>query len=134
MKHLFAAGLDPDWHFDVEWAPHWGNVRILRLYRPNGQGFHSPAAESGILLPQVCRSNARKGANTDRQKSTGVVLLKQKDVKPILAKADALSEKPDLGGVSDLLIRELGIPRTLEAIGVTPNSFKILAANSLSDL
>ncbi|KAL5611041.1 hypothetical protein FOBRF1_007158 [Fusarium oxysporum] len=89
---------------------------------------------SCILLPEVCKFNARKGANTDRQKQTVEVLLKKKDVKSILAKADASSEEPDLGDVLDLIIRELGMPRTLEAVGVTPDSFKILAANSLSDL
>ncbi|KAF4415318.1 alcohol dehydrogenase [Fusarium acutatum] len=89
---------------------------------------------SCILLPEVCKFNARKGANNDRQKQTVEVLLKNKDVKSILAKADASSEEPDLGDVLDLIIRELGMPRTLEAVGVTPDSFKILAANSLSDL
>ncbi|KAG7410256.1 Dehydrogenase FUM7 [Fusarium oxysporum f. sp. raphani] len=88
---------------------------------------------SCILLPEVCKFNARKEVNIGQQKKTVELLLKQKDVELLLTKAGASSEEPDLGDVLDLIIRELGMPRTLEAVGVTSDSFKALAANSLSD-
>ena len=89
---------------------------------------------SCILLPVVCKFNARKGANNVRQEMAASILLKQQIVKNLLAAKNLSQDQIDLGDILDLIIRELGMPRSLDAVNVLPNSFEDLAANSLHDL
>jgi alcohol dehydrogenase class IV len=47
--------------------------------------------------------------------------------------ADGAS-KADLGDLLDIIIRELGMPRTLKEVGVGRDKFDALAKNSLEDI
>ncbi|KAL9561870.1 hypothetical protein ACKAV7_013793 [Fusarium commune] len=89
---------------------------------------------SCILLPAVCKFNARKNANNDRQRRTVDILLKQDTVKSLLADKKVSEGEVDLGDILDLIIRELEMPRTLKDVGVTSDHFPGLAANSLNDI
>jgi alcohol dehydrogenase class IV len=42
-------------------------------------------------------------------------------------------DKDDLGSVLDVVIRELGMPRSLKAVGVGRDKLEMLAMNSLGD-
>ncbi|KAL3479422.1 hypothetical protein BJX99DRAFT_268361 [Aspergillus californicus] len=87
---------------------------------------------SCILLPAVCKYNAARGANNERQAFCRGVLLEDLTVREVLTRDGAGS--PDLGDVLDLLIRELGMPRTLRAVNVGRDQLDVLAENSLQDL
>ncbi|SCO90384.1 related to Fe-containing alcohol dehydrogenase [Fusarium oxysporum] len=89
---------------------------------------------SCILLPAVCKFNARKNANNDHQKRTVDILLKQDTVQSLLAEKKVSEEDVDLGDILDLIIRELEMPRTLKDVGVTSEHFPGLAENSLNDI
>jgi alcohol dehydrogenase class IV len=77
---------------------------------------------SCILLPEVCKFNALKNANNDREKRVVEILLKQDTVKPLLANKKVSETDVDLGDILDLIIRELEM------------SVLRLAANSLNDI
>lgn len=87
---------------------------------------------SCILLPAVCKYNAAKGANNDRQTICRDLLLKDAVVQETL-KSKGISN-PDLGDILDIVIRELGMPRTLREVNVGRDQFEKLAQNSLHDL
>ncbi|EXJ86258.1 alcohol dehydrogenase [Capronia coronata CBS 617.96] len=93
---------------------------------------------SCILLPAVCKWNARAGANVERQEYCKNVLLRSPVVKEVLLarygsgehnKLDGL----DLGDVLDAIFRDLGMPRTLKDVGVGRDKLDALAENSLRD-
>ncbi|KAL5338396.1 alcohol dehydrogenase [Aspergillus crustosus] len=87
---------------------------------------------SCILLPAVCKYNAKHNANNDRQERLREFLLKQ----PIVAKvieSRGLQKNADLGDVLDAVIRELGMPRSLADVGVGRDKLDGLAQNSLAD-
>ncbi|KAF5704099.1 alcohol dehydrogenase [Fusarium mundagurra] len=73
---------------------------------------------SCILLPDVCKFNALKNANNDREKRVVEILLKQETVKSLLANKKVSETDVDLGDILDLIIRELEMPRTLKDVGV----------------
>lgn len=92
---------------------------------------------SCILLPAVCKFNAAKGANNSRQNTVKHLLLDQQPVRhaiqaihPNEQDLDSL----DLGDILDILIRALGMPRSLKAVNVGEDQFDIIAENSLHDL
>jgi alcohol dehydrogenase class IV len=89
---------------------------------------------SCILLPAVCKFNLRHKANVDRQASTKDLLLELDEVKRLLASKGSSTEEQDLGDVLDVIISALGMPRTLEDVGVKPESMAVLARNSLEDI
>ncbi|KEF56365.1 alcohol dehydrogenase [Exophiala aquamarina CBS 119918] len=93
---------------------------------------------SCIMLPAVCKWNAKVGANNDRQAYTKKVLLRSPTVKELLkAKYESddqvFVEKLDLGDILDLIFRELGMPRTLKEVGIGREKLDALAQNSLKD-
>ncbi|RFU27853.1 hypothetical protein B7463_g8484, partial [Scytalidium lignicola] len=88
---------------------------------------------SCILLPAVCKYNAAKGANVKQQNEVTELLLKDKVVLNILQKHDVDLSKVDLGAILHVVIAELGMPRSLDAVGVGKDKFNALAENSLTD-
>ncbi|KAL3494956.1 alcohol dehydrogenase [Aspergillus germanicus] len=88
---------------------------------------------SCILLPAVCKFNARHNANVDRQTRLRDFLLKQDIVTDVLKSRGLKKEDVDLGDVLDAVIRELGMPRSLGDVGVGRDKLDGLAQNSLHD-
>lgn len=90
---------------------------------------------SCILLPAVCKWNARQNvANVERQELMAKVFWDM-DVARKRFEAQGLEQgKADLGDLIDAVARELGMPRSLEEVGVGRDKFEALAVNSLEDL
>ncbi|KAL3484328.1 alcohol dehydrogenase [Aspergillus germanicus] len=88
---------------------------------------------SCILLPAVCKYNARHGANSEQQTRLCVFLLDQPGVGDVLTSRGFIKEDVALGDVLDAIIRELALPRTLSEVGVTQEHLDDLATNSLRD-
>ncbi|KAL4780710.1 alcohol dehydrogenase [Aspergillus varians] len=88
---------------------------------------------SCILLPAVCKYNARYNANNDRQSRLRDFLLRQPIVVQVAASRGLQTEGTDLGDVLDAIFRELGMPRSLAEVGVGRDQLDGLAANSLLD-
>jgi alcohol dehydrogenase class IV len=89
---------------------------------------------SCILLPAVCKFNAKKGVNNDQQKRTLEVLVRQQPVKELMQKSGNTVKDQDLGDILDLIIRELEMPRTLSDVGIGSDQLPGLAKNSLNDI
>ncbi|PWY76427.1 putative Fe-containing alcohol dehydrogenase [Aspergillus sclerotioniger CBS 115572] len=94
---------------------------------------------SCILLPAVCKYNAKKKANNERQDRLRGFLLRQEGVMEVVKRwypgkdTNGGVEEADLGDVLDVIIRELGLPRTLKEVGVGRDKLDGLAENSLRD-
>lgn len=88
---------------------------------------------SCILLPAVCKFNARHNANTARQTVVRDFLLAQPVVADALTRRGGDVSTADLGDVLDAVIRELGMPRSLHEVNVGRDQLDALAANSLHD-
>jgi alcohol dehydrogenase class IV len=85
---------------------------------------------SCILLPAVCAYNY--SVNSDRQKKVCDILWDEPDVAELL-RSKHLSKEAQLSEPLDVVIRELGMPRSLTEVGVTEEKFDVLAENSLKD-
>ncbi|PYI04906.1 putative Fe-containing alcohol dehydrogenase [Aspergillus sclerotiicarbonarius CBS 121057] len=101
---------------------------------------------SCILLPAVCKYNAKHRANNERQDKLRGFLLRQEGVAEAVKRwypgkdnnnatddDKGGMDKADLGDVLDAIIRELGLPRTLKEVGVGRDQLDGLAENSLRD-
>ncbi|MCJ1388778.1 hypothetical protein MMC18_001628 [Xylographa bjoerkii] len=88
---------------------------------------------SCILLPAVCKYNAKHKANLDRQEKALNILLEMPEVRKALDSVHLTAADADLGGVLNVIIRELGMPRSLKDVGVGREKLDGLAANSLHD-
>lgn len=90
---------------------------------------------SCILLPAVCKYNARYGSPDvqHRQKIIRDLLYGFPEAKHIFKKAGLQHHTADLGDLIDAFVRALGLPRSLHAVGVGRERFANLAANSLKD-
>ncbi|KAF7597481.1 hypothetical protein BBP40_003728 [Aspergillus hancockii] len=88
---------------------------------------------SCVLLPAVCKFNARYGANVERQERMKGFLLGMREVGEVLGRRGLDGEKVDLGDVLDAVIRELGMPRSLKEVGVGRKLLDELAEKSLQD-
>ncbi|KAF4984487.1 hypothetical protein FZEAL_335 [Fusarium zealandicum] len=89
---------------------------------------------SCILLPAVCKFNLEKKANVERQTQVRDLLQGQIEVKQLL-EAKGLDQKTaDLSDILDTIISALGMPRTLEDVGIGPEKHSVLAQNSLGDI
>ncbi|KAF2093769.1 Dehydroquinate synthase-like protein [Rhizodiscina lignyota] len=86
---------------------------------------------SCILLPAVCKFN--ESVNKDRQARVLEILWGNTDVEKVLKAGGLSKEKADLGDVLDVVIRELGMPRSLKEKGVGRDKLDTLAKNSLHD-
>ncbi|KAK5047424.1 hypothetical protein LTR84_006520 [Exophiala bonariae] len=83
---------------------------------------------SCILLPAVCRYNALKGANVQRQEKLTKALLASPHIQSLLSNA-----KNDLASIIENLVKALGLPRALKDVGISGDLFDKLAENSLLD-
>ncbi|KAL4885831.1 alcohol dehydrogenase [Aspergillus karnatakaensis] len=88
---------------------------------------------SCILLPAVCKYNAKYNANNERQARLRDFLLKQDIVVKVVESRGLQKDTADLGDVLDAVIRELGMPRSLKEVGVGRDKLDGLAQNSLAD-
>ncbi|KAJ5622609.1 hypothetical protein N7528_005841 [Penicillium herquei] len=88
---------------------------------------------SCILLPAVCKFNAAHNANRDRQLRVREFLIRDKVVSEVLQSHSVDVENSDLGDILDVIIRELGMPRSLSEVNVGRDKLDGLAAHSLHD-
>jgi alcohol dehydrogenase class IV len=88
---------------------------------------------SCILLPAVCKFNAKHGANREQQERVRQFLVRNGEVGRVLRERGVDADTADLGDVLDAVIRELGMPRSLKEVGVGSDKLDELAANSLHD-
>lgn len=90
---------------------------------------------SCILLPAVCKFNAKHNANRDRQARVREFLINDPIISEVLRDHSINTEKADLGDILDAVIRELGMPRSLADVGVYLNQLQLheLSENSLHD-
>lgn len=86
---------------------------------------------SCILLPAVCRYNQK--VNGTQQTKVVKILRSQEDVSKLLREEGLDKESASLSDVLDVIIRELGMPRTLKEVGVGRDKLDALAVNSLED-
>ncbi|KAI9164027.1 Dehydrogenase FUM7 [Paramyrothecium foliicola] len=89
---------------------------------------------SCILLPAVCKYNLAQGANVERQAKVRDLLVRQNDVQKLLRSKNLDSHEINLDEVLDIIISALGMPRTLEDVGLKPEAISDLAKNSLNDV
>lgn len=89
---------------------------------------------SCVMLPAVCAWNASKKANLERQAITRDILLQSSEVRDLISKNGKDVDDVDLSTVLDLVIRALGMPRTLKEVGVGRDKLEMLAENTLSDI
>ncbi|KAJ7730485.1 putative Fe-containing alcohol dehydrogenase [Mycena maculata] len=120
------------------------NATTFRVYNPSG-GSHAighmlgpfgvgHGHTSGILLPAVCKYNARHGADVDRQEKVARLLWRMPEMRRLAESKGLAEETADLGDVLDILVRELGMPRTLAEVGVGRDRFEQLAEYSVYDI
>ncbi|KAL2822711.1 alcohol dehydrogenase [Aspergillus cavernicola] len=88
---------------------------------------------SCILLPAVCKYNAKCNTNNDRQARLRDFLLQLPIVADVVESRGLTKESADLGDVLDAVIRQLGMPRSLGDVGVGCDQLDGLATNSLHD-
>lgn len=86
---------------------------------------------SCILLPAVCRYNST--VNEERQQKVKDVLWQQAEVKSMLFEQELQPGTADLSDILDCIISQLGMPRSLKAVGVREEKLDLLATNSLND-
>jgi alcohol dehydrogenase class IV len=86
---------------------------------------------SCILLPAVCKYNIR--VNRKQQQRAADVLWGQPDVKEVLGSNGLKEGQGELGSILEVIIRELGMPRSLEDVGVGRDKLDTLAEHSLED-
>jgi alcohol dehydrogenase class IV len=68
-----------------------------------------------------------------RQERLYKFLLEQEIVREVMNKYGTDPASSDLGDVLDVVIRELGMPRSLKDVGVGRDKLDVLAENSLED-
>lgn len=84
---------------------------------------------SCILLPAVCAYN--HNVNAKQQQKVKDVLWANAEVAQFLSGKGL--QQADLGPLLDVFISELGMPRTLQKVGVGEDKLDMLAENSLRD-
>jgi alcohol dehydrogenase class IV len=89
---------------------------------------------SCILLPAVCKYNAKEGGNTERQAEVVAFLANDRTILALLEAKGLDAGKVDLGDILDCVIRELSMPRTLKDVKVGRDKLDVLAENSLHDI
>jgi len=83
------------------------------------------------MLPTICKFNAK--VNADRQEKVKDILWADGEVDEVLKGRGLDKEEADLGDMLDVIISELGMPRSLKAVNVGREQFDKLAMNSLKD-
>ncbi|KAJ6549928.1 putative Fe-containing alcohol dehydrogenase [Mycena capillaripes] len=91
-------------------------------------------ATSGILLPAVCKYNARHSADAAQRQTTAKAILWSVPEMRRLAESKGLVEGvADLGDLLDVFVRSLGMVRTLKEAGVGRDKFAKLAEYAIHD-
>jgi len=103
-----------------------GSHAIGHMLGPMGVGH---GETSCVILPAVCKFNAAKGANVDRQKAVVHMLWQLPEIQGLGLDKD----RADLGDILDAFFRALGMPRTLKAVGVEGEQVEQVAENTLHD-
>ncbi|ORX93473.1 maleylacetate reductase [Basidiobolus meristosporus CBS 931.73] len=85
---------------------------------------------SCIMLPAVMRYNLKK--NQERQKIVRSVLLAMPQVTKVLEEQQ-VSQDGSAGEILAAIISQLGLPRSLEEVGVSENRFEEIAQKTLDD-
>jgi alcohol dehydrogenase class IV len=88
---------------------------------------------SCVMLPAVCKWNWAKDGNRERQAKCLEVLVKDEEVLKLVEANGLDAGRMDLGDVLDLYIRALGMPRSLQDVGVGRDKLESLATNALKD-
>lgn len=86
---------------------------------------------SCILLPAVCKYNFK--VNKERQQKVKDILWQEPEVKARLSEQGLQRETADLGDILNCIISQLGMHRSLKAVGVGEDKLDLLATNSLND-
>lgn len=89
---------------------------------------------SCIMLPAVCKYNAAKGANIEKQERVKATLLRERKVSELIQASGLDPGEVDLGDILDVIIRELELPQTLKDVNVGRDQLTQLAQNSLEDM
>ncbi|KAF5984308.1 alcohol dehydrogenase [Fusarium coicis] len=89
---------------------------------------------SCILLPAVCKFNYAKKANVQRQEVVRDLLLEQDEVRQLLQVKGLNKSAVSLADILDVFISALGMPRSLEEVGIGEHKLEVLAKNSLDDI
>ncbi|KAF7342487.1 Fe-containing alcohol dehydrogenase [Mycena venus] len=117
---------------------------VVRVYTPVG-GSHAighilgpfgvvHGATSGILLPAVCKYNARHSLDAAaRQAGVKAILWGVPEMRHLAESKGLIEGVADLGDLLDALVRGLGMARTLAEVGVGRNKFDKLAEFSILD-
>lgn len=111
-------------------VPLGGSHAIGHQLGPLGVGH---GETSCIMLPAVCKWNAKYEANVERQEVCKKVLLRTQEVQELVQKSGKNVNEIELGDILDLVIRALGMPRTLQTVGVGKDKLDGLAENTLHD-
>jgi alcohol dehydrogenase class IV len=88
---------------------------------------------SCILLPAVCKYNYGKKANAARQDAVAKILWKDANASALFEKEGLEKESAILGDLLDVIIRALGLPRTLKEFGIGEDKLDGIAEHSLQD-
>ncbi|KAL3464845.1 alcohol dehydrogenase [Aspergillus heterothallicus] len=88
---------------------------------------------SCILLPAVCRYNARHRANNEQQRRLCDFLWSLPGVADVIQFRGLTNHNADLADILDLVMREMGLPRSLGEVGVHRGQLDELPGNSLKD-
>ncbi|KAF5627043.1 alcohol dehydrogenase [Fusarium sp. NRRL 52700] len=89
---------------------------------------------SCILLPAVCRFNFDKKANIERQEVVRDLLLDQDKVRELVQVKGLDKTAVSLADILHVFISALGMPRSLEEVGIGEDKLEVLARNSLDDI
>ncbi|KAJ7495306.1 putative Fe-containing alcohol dehydrogenase [Mycena latifolia] len=130
-RHLGQmASVDAIASFRV-YTPAGASHAIGHMLGPFGVGHGETSA---ILLPAVSKFNARHGADLSRQQIVKSILWGVPEMRR-LAESKGLTEGvADLGDLLDVLVRALGMPRTLAEVRVGRDKLEQLAEYSLLDV
>lgn len=81
----------------------------------------------------MCKFNAKYKANCAQQESVRLLLVEDPVVSELLHSRSVDLDSSDLGDILDVIIRELGMPRSLADVHVGRDQLDALATNSLHD-
>ncbi|KAJ7870932.1 hypothetical protein B0H14DRAFT_2725015 [Mycena olivaceomarginata] len=130
-RHLCQmASVDAIASFRV-YTPCGASHAIGHMLGPFGVGH---GQTSGILLPAVCKYNALHRANLDRQAIVTTILWGVPEMRRLAENKGLKEDRADLGDLLDVLVRALGMPRTLAEVGMRRERLDQLAEYSLLDV
>jgi len=93
---------------------------------------------SCILCPAVMKYNIKHADGNPqiikRQQRARGILWSEPEVAKLLKSKGLEEDTADLGDILDVVIRELGLPRTVTELGIKRDVFPALAERSLADM